>query len=105
VDSSNGFATYSPDGTTLAFLHWEPGDRPTVGVDGRHVQVIGLDAQAGGEQHAPIWSPDGSQIAFDQTNADGIAFGYVLDLTTGGTTRIPASVEGWLDQQTLVVGP
>jgi len=106
--SSNASATYAPDGTTLAFLHWEvwePSTLATMGSDGGHVQMIGLDAQTGGEQTGPIWSPDGSRIAFDQTNADGIAFGYVLDLTTGATTRIPASVEGWLDQQTLVVGP
>ena len=108
ANSSSGSATYAPDGKTIAFLYWGPGDPmtlATMGVDGRHVQMIGLDVQTGGEQQAPVWSPDGSKIAFDQTNADGIAFGYVMDLTTGGTTRIPASVEGWLDQQTLVVGP
>ena len=66
---------------------------------GRHVLVSGS-----GELVFPRWSPDGTRIAYLDTG--GV---YVVDVSTGGTTRVTDTSPGpygwpeWVDDDTLHV--
>lgn len=63
---ANGrFPAWSPDGSTIAFVHSEPGHG-----HGSSIYVMAADGSgvhpltSGSVDFCPLWSPDGSQIAF-----------------------------------------
>jgi Tol biopolymer transport system component len=98
-----GWGRYSPDGRTLAFLSRFDDDSLS--------GIILIADAAGGPARGlvegaprtgpPIWSPDGTRIAFV---GGGIR---VVNAATGETSTV-ASCGGpveWFDEDTLVVGP
>ena len=110
------YGAYSPDGSTIAYLdspqtptpdtgtHPLPGPGP--GESPAH--AIWLADPNGsnprrlvqGEQiHSPMWSPDGTRIAY----ADGDAT-WVVDVGTGETHQVAnGQAEAWYDDDTLIM--
>jgi dipeptidyl aminopeptidase/acylaminoacyl peptidase len=83
--------SWSPDGKTLAFFN-TPGTpgRFTVEVwtmhaDGSAKKRLYRSACCGGPWAAPIWSPDGTKIAFSEAFA---ATGYTLAINADGRTHL-----------------
>jgi Tol biopolymer transport system component len=96
--------SYSPDGTTIAYLN-SPG---LIGVDFGARSIWLADADGGDPRRLvrgtniawPRWSPDGTRIAFED---DGAA--YVVEVATGEVSRITdGGAPEWLDEDTLIVG-
>ncbi len=75
----NRYPTFSPDGSLLAFVRYEPKGKgyslAVVGVDGSGLQHLFSSPDTLGE---PTWSPDGSKIAFIRG----------LDMTTEGAAYL-----------------
>ena len=95
--------SYSPSGTTIAYLA-----RPEFGggeFGARSIWLADADGTdprllvEGTNLKWPRWSPDGTRIAYD--DAGGV---FVIDVVTGETSRV---VDGgnpeWLDDDTLIV--
>lgn len=88
VDSRHG-ATWSPDGTRLAFTRAAP--TSTADDKATSVHVIGVDGT--GETtlvehaHAPAWSPDGSRIAV-VSDREGTSKIFLVDPDGGGFVRL-----------------
>ncbi len=103
------YLTWSPDGEHLAFVTFQ--EPPATG---RMPNLWIIDAQTGNEIYVgagvdPVWSPDGSRLAFSRTEgeAQGVAVadadsGEILDL--GLPTGI-RSVTGWIDPRFLQASP
>ena len=101
----NRYPAFSPDGSRLAFIRYEPKDRgfslSVVGVDGGGLQVLLSSSGIMGE---PAWSPDGSKIAFirgQDMTAEGAAYLapcgsqiYVVDVFTRKDTNLTLGAGG-----------
>jgi Tol biopolymer transport system component len=61
---ADGDASWSPDGTRLAFDAGSPSLIYTIAIDGTQRRRV---ARVPAESSFPAWSPDGTQIAFDAT--------------------------------------
>ena len=91
----------SPDGGTVAFTY--KGDIYTVPVDGGAARQITSDKAY---DSYPVWSPDGSRIAFASKRA-GSEDVFVID-ANGGTARRLTTNSGseqpkaWLDNETVL---
>ena len=110
------FGTYSPDGESIAFRQASLGD----GSDGwemtsadvwiadsdgsdAHRLIVGGSSMSQVDPNAlwPMWSPDGTRIAYESLNGGGV---YVHDLGTGRTSDITEGTKpSWLDNTTLIV--
>lgn len=91
----------SPDGSTIAFTF--KGDIYTVpATGGRATQLTSNPAY----DTAPVWSPDGSRIAFE-SDRDGSADVFVIP-AKGGTARrlttnsLAETPRGWLNDSTVI---
>jgi hypothetical protein len=103
------YLTWSPDGEHLAFVTFQ--EPPATG---RMPNLWIIDAQTGDEVYVgagvdPVWSPDGSRLAFSRTEGDtqGVAVadansGEILDLDLPTGVR---SVTGWIDPRFLQASP
>jgi Tol biopolymer transport system component len=93
---------YAPDGKTLAYLDSPRGDwtssRLMVADDGSDPRLL----VEGDEIGFPRWSPDGTRIAYSDT--DGT---HVVDVSTGEASLVTADagVLDWFGDDTLVVAP
>jgi Tol biopolymer transport system component len=94
---------FSPDGRTIAYFKPTPadplGDMWLADADGTDPRRL-----ARGDLWAPRWSPDGTKIAYADRGRGGT---YVVDVTTGGTSRVldGAYWPEWIDEQTWIVAP
>jgi Tol biopolymer transport system component len=94
--------TFSPDGAMLA-----------VGCSGRLEGICIADPDGtnlrllvrGPHWIWPIWSPDGTRIAYNTDDADGSDVKvFVVDVASGETTFVAEGVaDDWLDDHTLIV--
>jgi hypothetical protein len=93
---------YGPDGGTLAYLDSPSGDWTSsrlmlADVDGSDPRLL----VEGDEIAFPRWSPDGTRIAY--SDSDG---GHVVDVSTGEASLVTDSGIGdWFGDDTLVVVP
>jgi hypothetical protein len=88
---SGGDASYSPDGTLVAFVR--DGDLWLANADGSGQRRLAETPAV--EESQPAWSPDGAQIAYTAT-VDGRRQIRVFRLPTGPSVRIEASAaEEW----------
>ena len=93
----------SPDGTRIAFVLDIEGttDLWAITVDDRTLSRLTSDRSivAFWEDSAPVWSPDGTDIAY---NSEGCV--HVVPASGGPPRRLlPGSVGAWLDDQHLAV--
>lgn len=84
----------SPDGQTIAFA--SGGDIWTVPAAGGVARLLVTDPAT---ESRPLWSPDGTRLAFVSTRS-GVANLYILTLATGAVTRltwgdIGETLDGW----------
>ncbi len=103
---NTGFATWSPDGTRLAFdtdrhdpdLNADPliSDIHTVAADGSDLRKL---TRSDGFDGAPAWSPDGGTIAFQRSDAPAEAAGiFLMDSDDGGgRIRLTTAPDGAVD--------
>lgn len=84
----------APDGGTIAFVHG--GDIWTVPSQGGEARILIAHEE---EESRPIYSPDGSQLAFESYR-DGTSHIYLYDFASGGVTQLTwistsTTLEGW----------
>ncbi len=94
MSTDNGFATWSPDGTQIAF---------TSRMEGNNEIYLMTAAGAGAtpitdnpaDDFAPAWSPDGTQIAFvsDRDNPIGVNNLYLMNVDGTGIIRLTTGSE------------
>jgi Tol biopolymer transport system component len=99
-----GFADAEPGGDSITFVqlgegHIDPdfGDLFVAKSDGTEARKV-----ADGEVLLPRWSPDGSEIAYEDLGRQAT---LVVDVATGDSRKVldPAEWPEWVDQQTLIV--
>ena len=84
----------SPDGSQIAFA--SGGDIWTAPASGGQARLLVTDPAT---ESRPLWSPDGTRLAFVSTRS-GTANLYIMSLTTGAVTRLTYSdasdaLDGW----------
>ena len=91
-----GDPAYSPDGTTIAFAHSSTGSLEpataalwVMDADGSDPRAL-LDPADTGSDWEPVFSPDGSQIAFtrDQEGPDGLVSGSAIHVVNADGTDV-----------------
>ena len=102
---------YSSDGSTL--VYWaapesalDGGQLYTVELNGGKPKVLVESTQAG-EDADPVWSPDGSQIAFRRRVADGTSGGNfdIFTVTTDGRAKLARLTDDPADEQNPIFSP
>ena len=109
------FGAYSPDGTTIAYRRTSfGGSDPTemtsgslwlADADGSHAHEIGRRAgwmsQIDPEALWPMWSPDGTKIAYQPTYKSAVR---VIDIGLDRGSEIGDGIDpGWLNDHTLII--
>ena len=95
--NSVGFnAHYSPDGGKILFSRWDSGIF-LLDVATSAISVVSPSANG---SFAPVFSPDGTKIAFDSPGSNlvagdtnGVNDIFIKDLTTGAVTRVSAAAK------------
>lgn len=77
--------TWSPDGTHIAFVSDQDGQREIYMMDIEGGNWVNL-TQHPAEDFSPVWSPDGTRIAFVSDRARNYEI-FVMDALTGDTVR------------------
>jgi Tol biopolymer transport system component len=80
-------ATWSPDGTKIAFASGRTGVTEIFVMDADGSNPINVTNNPGGSDWAPDWSPDGTKIAFI-SDRDGNGEIYVMDITGANQTNV-----------------
>ncbi len=89
----DGGATWSPDGSRLAFVSDRGGafDLYTMTPDGRNQRQLTHHDGSRGHAAFPSWSPDGSELVFNASNPPGDSAGasiYKMPARGGDATRV-----------------
>lgn len=116
VDVIRGaFGAFSPDGTTIAYrrtsydgsdaTEMTSGNLWLADIDGSHAREIGLSAgwmsQIDPEALWPIWSPDGTKIAYQPTYKSAVR---VIDIGLDRGSEVGDGIDpAWLDDHTLII--
>lgn len=79
-------ATWSPDGTRIAFATDRDGNTEIYSMDAFGGSLLNLSNNAASEGH-PAWSPNGAKVAFFSTR-DGNDEIYVMNADGSGQTRL-----------------
>jgi Tol biopolymer transport system component len=87
--AADGSPSVSPDGKTIAFSRAIPGEPP-------HIYLVGIDGsglrrftQGNLAEIQPVWSPDGTRIAFSRVDRDGEHFDlFVAGADGSGLTQL-----------------
>lgn len=92
----------SPDGSTIAFTY--KGSVFTVPVTGGRASQITSNSAY---ESSPVWSPDGSKLAFASNRANANADIFVVDATGGTPRRLTTNSAaetpmGWLNDSTIL---
>ena len=82
------YPAISPDGNTIAFSY--KGDIFTVGANGGQARQLTTNPA---HDYMPVWSPDGSKIAF-ASNREGSMDIYIVDAQGGVPKRLTTSSNG-----------
>ena len=90
----------SPDGRLIAYLEGEPGlrDVHVVSVDGRDGYRI---TDHPGDDFAPIWSPDGRQLAFISNRLGSVAL-WTVEVRDGKPAAQPAKLKDGMQSVRLI---
>jgi Tol biopolymer transport system component len=99
----DGFPAYSPDGTKIAYYHGQGSDRAIVvkNADGSdQTRVADFQADTMGR---PVWSPDGSRLAFDLYFTDQTWDIYVVN--ADGTELADVANDPNMDENDPVWSP
>lgn len=100
VRRNAGWGDYSPDGRALAYVSQMGRD-----FTGDTLSIVSVEGGtptpvAEGKIVWPRWSPDGTQISFQ--NGGSI---FVLNVASGSTTMIAPGLNAeWADDHTLIIG-
>jgi len=96
---------WSPDGAQLAFLSDRDGARGeisrlndvfTVDSDGTHLRRLTFDPHR--DETSPAWSPDGGEIAYGVSLADGARSGVAVRPAAGGQACLVYATWGGVDE-------
>jgi dipeptidyl aminopeptidase/acylaminoacyl peptidase len=82
-DAVNSAASWSPDGTRIAFLSEESGSC-RLGIEELQTGQSGFSVKSDSRLLNPSWSPDGTHLAFIEDSSDSFRMGLV-DIRTGVT--------------------
>jgi Tol biopolymer transport system component len=104
--------SWSPDGTTIVYALDDVGGGVAGPDDGRH-GIWRMNPDGSGQREVvsseaslfrPVYSPDGTRIAYFVQDEDGCCDTYLLDLGTGGTTKLAEGLlfPTWLDNDSLI---
>ena len=112
---TGAFGTYSPDGTTIAYRRTDfdgsdltemtSGTIWLVDADGTHARPVGHSccsmSQIDTEALWPMWSPDGTKVAFQTLYMHPIKF---VDVGLGRQRMVGEGADpSWLDDHTLII--
>jgi len=86
-------ASFSPDGSRIAFQSDRSGDWEIWTCDRDGSNAVQLTHFGGGPAGTPRWSPDARQIAFD-ARANGVSQVYVISADGGEPRRLTSGPEG-----------
>ena len=116
VLEDRGYASYSPDGATIAFprlIYWQEGNSMATYLetwisdpDGHGARRLVRSGGWLGTSGQGRWSPNGRRIFFRPYGPPNFTPGRVriLDMVTGRATVLsPGSGQDWLDDETLIV--
>jgi dipeptidyl aminopeptidase/acylaminoacyl peptidase len=101
--------TWSPDSSRIAFDANEPdhyGDRhlyvATIGADPAHAKITSITSGRGTDI-APAWSPDGTRLVYQHTDAHNSADLWVIDAKAGAKPlRLSDSMPASMDRSAFV---
>jgi Tol biopolymer transport system component len=113
--SPAAFGTYSPDGTAIVFRRTSFDGRDPIRMTSSGLWIADADgdnprrlvrgsmssSQINPEALWPVWSPDGTQIAYEPRYGGGV---YVLNIRTWKKSVFGSGTEpSWLDNDTLIL--
>jgi TolB protein len=85
---SDDKATWSPDGSKIAFASMRDGDLEIYVINADGTGVTNLTNAPTASDDSPAWSPDGTKIAFASVRAGAAREIYVMDADGGNQVRL-----------------